>query len=218
MDKVTAKRTFDLIDERGAVVDQVVVSLGCPEREPGENTWVCPYRVVGLGEDRTYRGAIGVHGLQAMFGVIVVIGGALQGTDEFQAGRLRWKGSAYYRSAFLRVHLAPDEGVGPELGEPIVADVVEEVSVSGEIVRMETTLGHARQAPSGIWFCPYRVVGPGLDCLSWVSGFDSMHAVQSALLMTHGLGGYASEVFRRHKMFSGSDLLGFPMIPDQGPF
>lgn len=214
MDKVTATRIFDLIDEQGAVVDHVTVSLGCPEREHGETTWACPYRIVGLGEDRTYRGAIGVHGLQAMFGVTVVIGGALQGTDEFQAGRLRWEGSAYYRSAFLRVHLAPDEGVDTELGNPIVAEVVEEVSVLGEIVQMKTMLGHARQAPSGIWFCPYRVVGPGLDCLSWVSGFDSMHAVQSALLMTYGLDSYSSEVLQRHKTFTGSDLLGFPMIPD----
>ncbi len=215
LNEIVATRTFAVLDEQGQPVEAVTVSLGRPEQEPNVSYWACPYQIDGLGHDCAYRGATGEDALQAMAGVLTVVGGVLAGEDEAKAGRLRWAGSSYFRSAFLRVHLAPEEGVPGELGPALATKTVDVVrDLYPRQGPMAITLGYPRQAPSGLWFCPYRVARLSLDSLWWVSGFDSMHALQSALFLIHGFEDYATELFQRHESWEGSHVLGFPVLPD----
>jgi hypothetical protein len=177
--------------------------------------WVCPYQIDGLGHDRVYRGACGEDGLQAMAGALTVIGGTLAGEDQARTGRLRWPGSAYFRSAFLRVHLAPEQGVSADFGELIAASTQGIKDIYSRHGPVTISLGYPRQAPSGVWFCPYRVAGLGVDCIWWASGFDSLHALQSALFLIDGFDDHATELVQRHERWTGSDVLGFPTVPDR---
>lgn len=215
LNEVVATRILEVVNEHGQPVETVNVSLGRPQQEPDAIEWGCAYQIDGLGYDRPYR-TLGIDGLQAMAGALLVIGGSLQGEDEVQAGRVRWAGRSYFRDAFLRVHFAPEDGAPGELGAILATTTYDQVkSFGGHKGPMTITLGYPRQAPSGVWFCPYRVAGLGVDCVRWVSGFDSMHAVQSAVLVIHGIEDYAAELFQRHERSVGSDILGFPMIPDE---
>lgn len=86
--EVIASRTLTVVDESGRHLRDVYVHIGRPSQEPtGE--WSLPYQILGLGSERIFR----VHGfdaVQALQGVMSVIGGYLAGTDEAAQGRLRW--------------------------------------------------------------------------------------------------------------------------------
>ena len=85
---VIASRSLVVVDEAGRHVRDVLVHIGRPQQEPA-GEWMLPYQIVGLGSGRVFR----VHGfdaIQALQGVMSVIGGYLAGTDEAEQGRLRW--------------------------------------------------------------------------------------------------------------------------------
>ncbi len=154
LNEVVATRTLEVLDEHGQPVETVKVSLGRPEQEPNVSYWACPYQLDGLGHDSVYRGASGEDALQAMAGVLTVVGGVLAGAAEAKAGRLRWTGSSYFRAAFLRVYFDPEEGVPGEIGPALATKTVDAVrDLYPRRGPMTITLGYPRQAPSGLWFC-----------------------------------------------------------------
>jgi hypothetical protein len=90
--EVIATRTLEIVDGSGSRVGEAVVKLGRPWQEPtGE--WTAPYQIVGLRVPITscMFGMDAIHALQL---VQLVIGGALAGSDEGKAGRLRWDGDS----------------------------------------------------------------------------------------------------------------------------
>lgn len=87
---IIATRTLDVLDSGGQPSRTITVLIGKPTPEPtGE--WGCPYQVVGIGSGRIFR-AFGVDGIQAIEGALKVVGGILEGSEEWKEGRLRFMG------------------------------------------------------------------------------------------------------------------------------
>jgi len=87
-----ATREIDVVDDAGRFIGQAVVHIGRPRQEPtGE--WSLPYRIVGIGEGKTYR-VLGIDAIQTLQVVHVVIGSVLVSSDEGKQGRLRWTGDS----------------------------------------------------------------------------------------------------------------------------
>lgn len=212
--EIIATRTLDRLDAHGKPVTPVVVSLGRPQSEPDLGDFRCAYRVRGLGDEAFY-GASGVDGLQAMASALLVVGSTLAGESDLKTGRLQWAGRSYFRAGFLRVHMAPEEGLPAEFGRVLAQKTAQEVRDAYRRQGPVTiAVGYPQEAPSGLWFCPYRVAGRGVDCTFWTSGFESMHALESALFVVEGFEDHVSELFQRHERWAGSDVLGFPMLPE----
>ena len=82
---VIATRELDLVDERGNQLRSVTVRIERP-RPVDDDEWQCRYQIVGLFDDRVWGGAIGIDAVQAIQGAMTVVGGMLEGTDEWKGG------------------------------------------------------------------------------------------------------------------------------------
>jgi len=212
-DEIVATRTIDRIDEHGNLLTPLVVSLGSPTQEPVTRAWTCAYQIEGLDEE--FYGASGIDGQQAMSGALLVIGSSLSTETDSSAGHLRWAGRNYFRAGFLRIQMTTEEGVSSNFGRVLTERVTDEVHDAYRRQGPVTiAIGHPRQGPSGLWFCPYRIEGRGVDCTFWASGFDSMHALSSALFIVDGFDSHMTELFVRHELWAKSDRLGFPIVSD----
>lgn len=212
-EEIIATRTIDRIDDQGNLLRPIVVSLGSPAQEPGTGEWTCAYQIEGL--NKAFYGAAGVDGLQAMTGALLVIGSSLSTGTDPSAGHLRWAGRTYFRAGLLRIHMTPEDGVSSDFGRLLAERVTEEIQ---DLYRRKGSvaigLGFPRQGASGLWFCPYRIAGRGVDCTFWASGFDSMHALSSALFVVDGFDTHITELFVRHERWAKSDVLGFPIVSE----
>jgi hypothetical protein len=92
LEDVIATRALEVLDEQGNWLRTATVRIERP-RQLEEDEWQCRFQIIGLHDDRVWGGALGLDAVQALQGVMTVLGGALAGTVEGQAGRLRWEGS-----------------------------------------------------------------------------------------------------------------------------
>ena len=93
--KPIATRELALLDASGVETGKVTVSIYRPTQCP-EGEWECAYRISALPR---FKGkSYVVHAfdaVQALQGVMMIIGGTLEGTDEWKRGRLRWEGGRH---------------------------------------------------------------------------------------------------------------------------
>lgn len=83
---VIAVRTLSLSGE-----EKVTVTIGKPKRFPEGDDYYCPYRIVGIGNERV-RHAGGVDAMQALVLALRMIGAELYTSPEARSGALRWMG------------------------------------------------------------------------------------------------------------------------------
>lgn len=79
-----AKRELEL---EGAT--KVTVTIGKPEKFPGNDDYYCPYQIAGLGDGKV-RYAGGIDGVQALLLTLEMIGADLYTSAEAQHGKLTW--------------------------------------------------------------------------------------------------------------------------------
>lgn len=85
IDNVIVTREFALSES----ARPVIVEIGRPAKFPDGQDYYCPYRVVGLGNDRV-RYAGGVDQVQALLLTLKKIGAELYTCAEYKSGKLYW--------------------------------------------------------------------------------------------------------------------------------
>ena len=83
--EVIAVRRLALKDSETSVA----LEIGRPEKFPDGEDYFCPYRVVGLGNDKV-RYAGGVDAVQALLLALKKVGAQLNTCAEHRDGRLYW--------------------------------------------------------------------------------------------------------------------------------
>ena len=90
--EIIAIRELSLIDESG-VGRRVEVRIGKPTQFPDSTDYYAPFQITGIGSEKVLC-AGGVDALQALQGVMVVVGAQLQALNSQHGGRLRWEGDS----------------------------------------------------------------------------------------------------------------------------
>ena len=71
------------------------VVIGRPEPFPGDESFFCPFRIIGLAGDKV-RYAGGTDAVQALTLAQRMIGALLYTSDAYRAGQLTWEGGSVY--------------------------------------------------------------------------------------------------------------------------
>jgi len=86
--EVIATRTLQLVENKKG---GITVQIGKPKQFPNKSDYYCPYRIIGIGDEKI-RYAAGIDAVQAIQLAMVKIGAEIYTSTEAKSGRLRWDG------------------------------------------------------------------------------------------------------------------------------
>jgi hypothetical protein len=98
-----AFRNLAISDNTGKIVSSISIYIGKPWLD--DRCWTCYWRVMGLGDDDTYK-ISGIDGFQAINGAFAVINnGILMASEAYQQGLICWEeGSKWEPEAYQSFH------------------------------------------------------------------------------------------------------------------